>query len=580
MAGQPAYYSNGRTNFPPTPTGLSAAQKIQRTPTSATSQARPLQLQFTGANATTHQQNNINAPAPATTPSSQTNNTAPAPTIKTAPAPAPNENAHRHHANGDYDDRRNSHEEHTQAPAKPQQNGDMGSDSETDDAAPLNFETVLEESLDTMQLDELDPSQANSHYGIHSVDDMHAHVTARHSDLAGAINTGSSGNILRKEIKWFNETFKSRKRTTYTVAAAATLIHMAAASPVLDTIVREALMASIGLSRYALKKIINRAANGHMADAGTGTASDLQHVHWRETLALAIEAACYNHNSQGEIFTAQAAFEGRDASSSPTIQHALAEEMRTWTIYCTALGRNPMDVYFRAERFVRSCSEDIADCYHEIIEDDMDIDVTSFTEWKQYKEILVRAWVKSERRQSRVKRSQKLFDDFERSLPDCTEQPAVHFAADTGRKEPPAPPPSSGAGDVDMVIDCTSANCHTKFAFTMLEQQQFKCKGWDVPKRCKKCRDEIRTSNGTPLGACHSFLKYGNCGFGDKCKFSHGGPLAIEDKGRVPAVHHASAGSESESDSSSGSILEMEYSYHARMTDAAKFSSSDSEFSD
>ena len=582
MAGQQAYYSNGRTNFPPTPAGLSAAQKIPRTPTSATSQARPLQLQFKTSQDLSRplQQNDTNAPATAPAPSSQTNDTAPAPTIKIAPAPAPEHNAPRYRTNGDYDDRRNSR--NGNAPAAPPTNGDTSnSESEPDDTpAPLNFETVLEESLDTMQLDELDPSQANSHYGIHSVDDMHAHVTARHSDLAGAINTGSSGNILRKEIKWFNETFKSRKRTTYTVAAAATLIHMAAASPVLDTIVREALMASIGLSRYALKKIINRAANGHMADAGTGTASDLQHVHWRETLALAIEAACYNHNSQGEIFTAQAAFEGRDASSSPTIQHALAEEMRTWTIYCTALGRNPMDVYFRAERFVRSCSEDIADCYHEIIEDDMDIDVTSFTEWKQYKEILVRAWVKSERRQSRVKRSQELFDDFERSLPDCTEQPAVHFAADTGRKEPPAPPPSSGAGDVDMVIDCTSANCHTKFAFTMLEQQQFKCKGWDVPKRCKKCRDEIRTSNGTPLGACHSFLKYGNCGFGDKCKFSHGGPLAIEDKGRVPAVHHASAGSESESDSSSGSILEMEYSYHARMTDAAKFSSSDSEFSD
>ena len=590
MAGQQAYYSNGRTNFPPTPAGLSAAQKIPRTPTSATSQARPLQLQFTAANATTQQHNDTNAPATALAPSSQTNDTAPAPTIKIAPAPAPEQNAHRHRTNGDYDDRRNSR--NGNAPAAPPTNGDTSnSESEPDDTPTIKFETVLEESLGTMQLDELDPGRTNGHYGIHSVNDLHAHVMSKHADLAGAINTDSVGRMLRKEITWFNTTFKSRKRTTGTVAAAATLIQMAATNPVLDTMVRDALMASIGNSRSALKKLINKAANGHMIDSGTGTASDMQHIYWRETLALAIEMACYCYDSQGEIFTAQTAFEGCDASSSPTVQHALAEEMKTWTTYCTALGREPMDVYFRAGHFVGSCSEDVAECYHETIEDDMDIDVTSFTEWKQYKEILVRAWVKSERRQSRVKKQEKSFDDIEKSLPDCTEQLAVHFAADTKRNEPPTPPPGSGSGDtwlrsayMDMEIVCTSADCNSKFAFTVLEQKQFKDKGWDLPKRCKKCRDEIRASNGTPLGACHAFLKSGSCGFGDKCKFSHAG---TEDKGRAPAVHHASAGSrsdsESGSDSSSSSFLEMEYAYHTRPVDATdnySFSSSDSEFSD
>ena len=51
--------------------------------------------------------------------------------------------------------------------------------------------------------------------------------------------------------------------------------------------------------------------------------------------------------------------------------------------------------------------------------------------------------------------------------------------------------------------------CHSKFVFAVFEQLKFKAKG------CKKCRDEIRSSNGTPLGSCHDF--------GDKCKCSHCG---------------------------------------------------------
>ena len=98
--------------------------KIPRTPTSATSQARPLQLQFKTSQDLSRplQQNDTNAPATAPAPSSQTNDTAPAPTIKIAPAPAPEHNAPRYRTNDDYDDRRNSR--NGNAPTAPPTNGD------------------------------------------------------------------------------------------------------------------------------------------------------------------------------------------------------------------------------------------------------------------------------------------------------------------------------------------------------------------------------------------------------------------------------------------------------------------------
>ena len=89
--------------------------------------------------------------------------------------------------------------------------------------------------MNTMDLSQMDPSKTNTHYGIHSVHDLYAHEIKRHDDLAKAIQEDSRGRTLRKEIKWFRTNFKSRKNTTGTVAAAATVIHMAATSAVWDT---------------------------------------------------------------------------------------------------------------------------------------------------------------------------------------------------------------------------------------------------------------------------------------------------------------------------------------------------------
>ena len=172
MAGQ-AYYSNGRTNFPPTPAGLSAAQKIPRTPTSATSQARPQQL-FTAADAVNQTQDYNNAPATAPAPSAQNSGTAPAPTVKIAPAPM-NQNIpapapapiNQPRTYGDYGDSDDPTHKHTReqpdtrdTPPTLVDSSDSGSDD--DETSPIKFETVLEESLDTLKLDELDPNQTNS----------------------------------------------------------------------------------------------------------------------------------------------------------------------------------------------------------------------------------------------------------------------------------------------------------------------------------------------------------------------------------------------------------------------------------
>jgi hypothetical protein len=568
MSGQ-AYYSNGRTNFPPTPAGLSAAQKIPRTPTSATSQARPQQLQFNAAATAT---NNAPAPATAPAPSAPNYDNAPAHTVKIAPAPI-NKNAptpapaptqtDRPHTYGDSDNQK-------QGPQNKSSENDSASESETDDASPLDFETVLEDSMNTMDLSQMDPSKTNTHYGIHSLHDLYAHQIKRHDDLAKAIQEDSRGRTLRKEIKWFRTNFKSRKNTTGTVAAAATVIHMAATSAVWDTTVRNAIMASAGKSRSAMKKLVNDAAGGEMIHAGMGTTRDLRDMHWTYVCDLAIEMACCCYDSRGEIDEAQKQFEECKAGNSHTIQHAMSAELKVWNEYRTAFGRDPMDVYFRSERFVDGCSSGMRKCYWEIVDENTDVDTTVFTEWHQFQEIFVRAWVMWERRKYRKAGDEKIPDN----------KMAVHHSSKQLNRQPdeihdqmaesdlfPPPGHQQNNQDADIIISCASPECHSKFVFALFEQQKFKEKNWDMPRRCKKCRDELRASNGTPIGSCHAFLSSGKCDFGDKCKFSHAGDglKAIEDKKPAAPVHHVSIGSESddESDSSSSSFLEMEC-YHLR----------------
>jgi len=602
MAGQ-AYYSNGRTNFPPTPAGLSAAQKIPRTPTSATSQARPQQL-FTATDAVNQTQDYNNAPATAPAPSAQNSGTAPAPTVKIAPAPknqkipapapAPTKQPRTY---GDSDDPTHKHTRgQTDTRGTPPTLVDS-SDSESDDdeTSPIRFETVLEMSLDTLKLDELDPNQTNKHYGIQSVSDLHAHVIDKHTDLAAAIKSGSSGRQMRKDINWFKTTFKSRKRTTDTVAAAATLIHMAATDSVLDTMVREALMASIGRSRGSMKDLITQAAGGAVIDAGMGTARDLRYLHWREVFKLAIEMACCN--SKGEVQTTRTAFEKYETASSPTIQHAMAKEMKVWNDYRTAFGRDPMDVLFRAERFVCSCDVDFAMEYWKVVDEDVDTDVAEYTDWAQFKTLFGRAWKIWDRKKSRASCGEEEGDmrvpvhhstRFPTAL--AVEKKMAYeklFEERLGYRPGDAPhdraPKSNDQADLE--ISCASANCNTKFVFTVDEQKRFKEKKWDTPRRCKPCRDEIRANSGSPMGTCHSFLQ-GKCSFGDKCKYAHA--LSEDMKQDMKAIepaatHHISIGSDSDSevysDSSSSSFLDMEC-YHSKVPIASNytFSSSDSDW--
>ena len=123
-----------------------------------------------------------------------------------------------------------------------------------------------------------------------------------------------------------------------------------------------------------MEVLINEAAGGTVIDAGVGTTHDLRTLHWREVLNLAIEMACCN--SQGEVQATRTAFEKYETASSPTIQHAMAKEMKAWNDYRTAFGRDPMDVLFRADRFVSSCDADFVANYWKIIDEDVETDVT------------------------------------------------------------------------------------------------------------------------------------------------------------------------------------------------------------
>ena len=104
-----------------------------------------------------------------------------------------------------------------------------------------------------------------------------------------------------------------------------------------------------------------------MMHAGMGTARDLRDMHWTYICDLAIEMACFCYDSRGEIDEAQKQFEECKAGNSHTIQHAMNAELKAWNEYRTAFGRDPMDVYFRSERFVDSCSSGMRKCLMQIL---------------------------------------------------------------------------------------------------------------------------------------------------------------------------------------------------------------------
>jgi hypothetical protein len=67
-------------------------------------------------------------------------------------------------------------------------------------------------------------------------------------------------------------------------------------------------------------------------------------------------------------------------------------------------------------------------------------------------------------------------------------------------------------------IDLHCGGCGAKFVFTIKQQQEYKGRGFDQPKRCPQCRGNQKM--------CEHFASTGACPFGDSCKYRHQADIA------------------------------------------------------
>jgi hypothetical protein len=120
-----------------------------------------------------------------------------------------------------------------------------------------DMRTVLERASASFPLQTKHQSAFKS---INSINDLVSYTNSKHIDMASAISSSSSGNLLRREIGQYFFSFMGRKHADCDTAAAATVIHSCQCRSDLNLLMRQAIVAGADMHTDALEEAADNAA--------------------------------------------------------------------------------------------------------------------------------------------------------------------------------------------------------------------------------------------------------------------------------------------------------------------------------
>lgn len=379
--------------------------------------------------------------------------------------------------------------------------------------------TVLERASASFPLQTKHQSAFKS---INSINDLVSYTNSKHIDMASAITSSSSGNLLRREIGQYFFSFMGRKHADCDTAAAATVIHSCQCRSDLNLLMRQAIIAGADMHTDALEEAAdNAAATGEITSHSSTSQSlaDMPPHQWIGLLRLGTEAACFDSNKQLSFESQRSDWQNMDLSQFTTSAQALACELFHYDACVGVFGGkfgSDYDRFLTMKRALEKQLPTVVEELNDMIIDGIDTDTLSMN-WHELKALIQKAFTRASRR-----------GNVKPSAPQS--EPLQTFHA--GKQSDPHTE-TGASGYVDKKISCirqlpTGTVCSNQFIHSVADQMEYNRLGFpNDPKGCPDCRRRIREEQGTSRGRlCNEFTRTGKCSKADKCTFSHSEPPA------------------------------------------------------
>ena len=397
--------------------------------------------------------------------------------------------------------------------------------------------------------------------GISGLQDLYQTTVDRHAELKTLLlDNNAAGESLRKELSDFFFSFQGIKSCSTHTAAAATMVHAAAANQGFNLQIRQSLVAGIGLDSKEKEKIAAAAASTGRLPVRLllyEKLEELRNDEWTDLLSIAVALLCFDPNKEQQFEKARDALHKAKIDNFTRPSEALAHIAKLVQDANTAFGKEFISDY---DLFILIKKKLPKEIQYEINNLLADGDSKSQLEcdWSFIDDTVSKAWLKYSRRPTGYYDGILQFMDQHHPDPPANQQlqysatPTVHAAIH----------PSAHDSLSDMTLTCERYNedgsvCGDEFIFNTAEQLRYKQLGFkNLPKSCMKHRGQKPQDapkqyannpckNGNNCGSaevrhCRDF-QAGVCQYADKCKYAH-----IEKPPDIPTAHHAATTEESD----------------------------------
>ena len=378
---------------------------------------------------------------------------------------------------------------------------------------------IATELVSLMELSE--NLRSDGKHNFATLGELFEHLWAKYPSLAQCFENSESGSPLVLAVKRFRQTIKNLKKPDDAALAGLTVLALNKCAP----------SKTAGGLKFALSVDHSLRCQAIVSVEKTGTLpyvsaelallpvakqpgvpccddADQNILNWKSLCRLVSAYVCYvsGPTRADQLKFAVENYNNLDPRSFVDCDDLFEEDQTRFDVCSSLKGSSVLNDYSRIVQIRMKLPQEVQTEYVDLLAKDQEVTELSM-DWITFKNIVRRAWgaaqIKCQMLSIPIGLAPTSANSPHTAPLDASVQP--QGIAHLQNSQIPAVDAAQ-----DKAIKCSI--CSVEFNYPVHQQNLFKSKGYEDPKKCPNCR---------PPKICDNFRRTGSCSFGDRCKYLH-----------------------------------------------------------